>query len=160
MMLQTEDGSAVAIRENRILETRDAKGRLLFEYDVVTGSAVVHLAGALRVRAGEVDIEARRGVRIASGESEVTLSPVGIEGTAPRVSAKAQDARFAWGSVEHLVGRLRVWARSVYERVEGLFHTRAERVRVEADDHLVQAGSATVVAQDDVRIDGKSINLG
>jgi len=60
-----------------------------------------------------------------------------------------------------VVGRLVEFADNVYRRVEGLYHVRASRVRMEAErSMLLQGESADLEAQGDVRIQGDSVNLG
>jgi len=44
--LTAENGSSVALRaaeSGEVLETRDQNGRLVFEFDTVTGKGVLHL---------------------------------------------------------------------------------------------------------------------
>lgn len=147
--LRSEDGSSVAIRpgpEGEILETRDRRGRLLFEYDPATGRAVVHCAGDLRLHSeGVVEIRGDRAVRIET----------------PSFEARADEARLSWGKLEEVVGRLFRFARNAYLRVESLLHTRAGRIRTEAESsYLQQAETVIVQAREDVRVQGRSINLG
>ncbi len=138
-----KDGSTVAIR-GEVLETRDSAGRLVFEYDPATGRATFH----------STDIEiACRTMRIRGEES--------IEISAPRLSASAQEARATWGKLEHVVGRMVLWARDAYQRVEGLFHSRAGRIRTESRGaYLLQSESARIHAKEEVRIQGETVNLG
>ena len=147
--LRSEDGSRVSIRsgpEGEILETRDRRGRLVFEYDPSSGRAVVHCAGDLRLHSqGTVEIEGERGIRIETPSFEV----------------RADEARLTWGKLEEVVGRLFRFARDAYVRVESLLHTRAGRIRTEAErSHLLQAENVNVQAREDVRVQGRSINLG
>lgn len=130
--LKTDDGS-VAVREDGILETRDRRGRLLFEYDPATGTAAVYAAGDLRIRSGgTVEIDAERGVKI----------------TTP-------------GTFETHVGRRFEFATDAYCRVEKVISVTAGRVRTQCEGAwLVQADTARVQAEGDVKLQGETIHLG
>lgn len=129
--LKASDGSSVAIREDDVLETRDSRGRLLFEYDPATGRAVVHVAGELELAAGR------------------------------KITLRSPEIHLIAGKFEQTVGRLFLWAQSAYERIEGLWHARAGRVRTEAESsYLLQTKRANLVSKGDLRLQGESINLG
>ncbi len=77
------------------------------------------------------------------------------------IRARAEDVEVRWGRVQRVLGRVIEWATDVYQRVEGLWHARADRVRLEAERGLLmQAETADVTARGDVRVQGDSINLG
>jgi len=82
--LRAEDGSAVSIRpapEGEILETRDSRGRLLFEYEPATGRGIVHCAGDLRFQSeGTVEFAAKRGIRIETPKLSAQVSETVYEG--------------------------------------------------------------------------------
>ena len=184
--IRARDGSRVALRREAagdVLETRDRAGRLVFEFHPATGRAVVHVPGALEVRAGDsirfhgasIDIEADAELRLRSGTSAVTLAPgsaalqaerLGLEAeavrlTAARVSATVGEARVRADLLDHAVGRALLWAREVVQRVDGLLSLHAGRVRARADgDYTVQARAANLTAREDFRVQGETIHLG
>lgn len=170
--------------ETEILELRDSDGRPILEYDRREGKAIVYLPQArLQVRSsdGTVEISSDRPIRISTPETLELDAARGVRVTGPldlrcpkvearvgelnwqgeRITARAGDVRVTWGRLEQVVGRFLAFAKTVYERVEGLLHTRAGRVRAESKGaYLVQADHAAIAAQDDVKIQGKTINLG
>lgn len=110
----------------------DTQGRLIVEYDPETGRLVLH---------------AREGLEIVAGKTLKLRSDTAIELDAPRVVTRA-------GVVETIVDRLHHW-------VSSLFHVRAGRIRAEAEkSYVVEAGQARLRAEGDVRIDGRTVNLG
>ncbi|GEM_PF-6197161 len=165
--LRSRDGSSVAIRED-VLETRDSRGRLVFQYDPRTGRGVVHFPGgveissskSLRLSSAEmVEIAAGRGIVIDSRCVRARVGEADFEGG--RVAARAGEAKFVWGKLDQSVGRLVQTVRNLYQRIEALWHVRAGRVRTESQgSYLLQAEDARVQAKGDVRIQGESINLG
>ena len=181
--LTAADGSSVVLRpasQGDILETRDPRGRILFEYDSSSGRAVVHFPGSefeiqssdgrvelvcktgLTIRSGgTVRIESEREVRMVSGASGFAVDPERVSLEAPAADARVGEARVACGKLEQSFGRVIGWAKVVYQRIEDLMHVRAGRIRTEADKgHLVQAERARVQADGDVHIQGRTINLG
>jgi len=187
MELHSEDGSLVRIcpsPEGEALETRDSLGRLLFEYHPATGRGILHFSGtgldiqsAGRVRIHSdttIDLEAKHGVRLAGPDAHLELNR-GIEITSPAVHAEIEDLRYSghslvaqaseartsFGKLEQVVGRFFQFARHWYQRAEALLHTRAGRIRAEASEsYLLQTEQVSVQATQDVRIQGKTINLG
>ena len=148
--LRTSDGSTVGVR-GEILETRDSAGRLVFEYDSATGRATLH--------APDIEIDCRS-LRIR-GQERVDISAPELNVGADRITASAREVRTTWGKLEQVVGRLIVWAKESYQRVDGLLHSRAGRIRTESRGaYLLQANSARVHAKEEVRIQGETINLG
>lgn len=170
--------------KTEILELRDSDGRLILEYDTREGKAIVYLPQAqLQVRSVEgkvefaseqgmkfttremLELEAERGVRVSGPldlrcpKAEARVGELNWQGE--RITARAGDVRVAWGRLEQVVGRLLTFAKSVYERVEGLLHSRAGRVRAESKGaYLIQGNHAEIAAEDDVKIQGKTIHLG
>jgi hypothetical protein len=194
--IETGNGCAAALRprpSGGLIEVRDAAGRLVFEYDSVTGHGTLHLPGTdlrlalaggavelstasnLRLRSeGAVEIAGRR-VRLAADGNKLELAPERVELRANalraqvhrtsfqgrRIRVRAQDLYLTLGRVQRVLGRVVEWATAIYPRVEGLWHTRADRVRTEAERGiLLQGETADVVARGDVRVQGDSINLG
>lgn len=176
--LRATDGSRVAIRKGEILETRDSRGRLLFEYDSATGHGVLYFPGmALRIGAqdGKVEVASTRGLRLRSAEELEIVGERGVRIESPellarvgatkfegdRIEATATEARFSYGKLEQVVGRFFQFARDMYQRVESLLHIRAGRVRTEAgSSYHVQAERVRVQAKEDVQVQGNEINLG
>ncbi len=182
--LQAKDGSSAALKGEEILELRDPAGRLIVEYDTRQGKAILYLPQAqLQVRSvgGKVEfasdqamkfttretleLEAERGV-LVNGPLDLRCPRVeahvdDLDWRGDRITARAGEVQVAWGRLEQVAGRVLTFAKSVYERVEGLLHSRAGRVRSESKGaYLVQADHAEIAAQDDVKIHGKTINLG
>ncbi len=165
--LSAADGSRVVIRpeEGReILETRDARGRLVFEYDSSTGRGVLYFPGmALSVRSenGSVELSSSRGLRLRSAEDLELIGGRGVRIDTPQLEATATEARFSFGRLEQTVGRFFQFARDFYQRIESLLHTRAGRIRTEAGrSYHVQAGHARIQAKEEVELRGRQINLG
>jgi hypothetical protein len=177
------DGSSVRLRTGavgEILETKDARGRVLFEYDAGTGRAVVRFPGTgleiqavdgrvelvcengLTIRSGgKVEIASPSGVTLASEQSTLSLDPERIAAGAVAADVRVGDAKLACGKLEQSLGRVISWSKAVYQRVEELLHVRAGRMRTEAEgQHLVQADRARIHAEGDVHVQGRSINLG
>ncbi|HZE96191.1 MAG TPA: DUF3540 domain-containing protein [Planctomycetota bacterium] len=181
--LSSTGGARVGIRPTpagEILETRDSRGQLVFEFNAASGRAVLHFGGSgLRLQAvdgrveivsestiairseGGIELEGARGVRLACGPHAATVTPEGIDVDAAAARVRVDDARVSCGKLEQKVDRVLLWAKDVYHRIEGLLHTRAGRVRTEAErDHLVQAERARLQAEGDVHVQGRTVNLG
>jgi hypothetical protein len=113
------------------IQTRDRFGRVIFEYDPETGRMTLSAPGAVTIRS----------------EERIDLE-------APEIGMRARK-------LEHVVGRVVTFAKNLYLRIASLFHSRAGRVRSEAEgSYLVEAGHARVRAVEDVKIVGESIELG
>jgi len=185
--LRARDGSALAIQENELgelLSVSDPAGRILFEYDTSTGRGTVHIEGlAIRSSARRVELACDRELAISSpeivalraGKSALNLSPRKAELSSPRlesrigemdyrgerVAAKVEEAEVTASRMEIVAGRVLRWARTLYERVEGLFHSRAGRVRQESEEaYLIRAERARIDCQEEVKVQGKTIHLG
>jgi hypothetical protein len=109
----------------------------------------------IRIRSGgRVEIRGDQGVTMSTGETHLALDPRSVR-------ARAEEATFTWGKLHQVVGRLFDWAGSVYRRVDGVLHTRAGRVRTQAQKgYLLQAREARIHARKDVRVQGRQIHLG
>lgn len=139
--------------------------------DVIEDRVVLHLPGAdleVRVVDGKIEVSCEKGFVLRCGPSRVAVTPTGLEALlgetryeGEKLVASAKEARVSFGRLEQAVGRLITFAKEMYQRVEGLWHSRAGRIMSEADRawHL-RAGRARVDAEGDVRILGKTINLG
>ena len=130
----------------------------------------------LRVHSlGGIELDADEGVKLAAGNNALNVNPKSIELHATTLNAnisktlyegdsiyaKAKNVKMVWGKVERIAKRSFDYACHAYIRVESLLHTRANRVRIEAvDSHFIQAESVRVHAKEDVKVLGKSINLG
>lgn len=122
----------------------------------------------------KVRIHGRRGVSIEGDRSALDLgrrasfrapaldSKIGeVRHEGERVEAKATEAVFSWGRLKQVVDRCLQFARESYLRIESVFDTRAGRIRTEAEQaYDVRADQARLIARGDVRIDGKTINMG
>jgi proline racemase len=113
----------------------------------------------LRDRRGAVVVvfDAEKGTaEISAPSGDLVLSaPSG------RIALRASEVLCEAGKIEVRAERLVERVRDVYLEVEGLVHTRADRVRTLARDVFqVFAKRASVVAEDDASIDGKRVLLG
>jgi hypothetical protein len=166
--LGSKDGSAVAIRpgtEGEILETGDRRGRLVFEYEPGAGRAVLHLGPGVRLeaRGGRAELVCERGLSIRSGGALELEGAAGVRVNSPGgpLEVRAGEAKVSVGKLDAAIGRVVGWAKEVYQRVEGLWHLRSGRTRVQASgDFLVQSDRARVQASGDVHLQGRTVNLG
>jgi hypothetical protein len=177
------DGSSVGLRPGavgEVLETKDARGRVLFEYDPASNRAVVRFPGTgleiqavdgrvelvcengLTIRSGgTVEIASERGVKLASEKSTLSVEPERVSTESAAAEVRVGEAKVACGKLEQTIGRVISWVKASYQRVEELLHVRAGRIRTEtAGQHLVQADQARIQAEGDVHLQGRSINLG
>lgn len=151
-----------------IVEVRDPQGRLILEY--AAGRAVLYLGGAaLTVAAddGAIEISSDREIRIRSAKGLALEAPeldARIERTrfeGGTIQARAGVVEVAWGRIEQTANRVILWSKSLYQRIESLFHTRAGRVRTDtAGAFQVQAGEARMRADGDVHVNGRTVHLG
>ncbi len=120
--LVSTGGASVTLREGEgesRIEVRDASARLVFDFDLATGRAVVHVPGDLALSAGgDIDIAAAGAVRCRGAEVELTASASGqqskvkLEGGALRLSSRiltalADRADLALGDARLASERLR-----------------------------------------------------
>jgi len=184
--IKSSDGSRLALRTDEggeVLETRDPRGRLIFEYHPATGRAVVHVPGALDVQAEggirfkgrTIALEADREVEVSSADSRLRVNPDSmtlesgsvalgakeITVTGGRARADIREVHLRAEKMEQAVGRVILAARELIERVEGAIHTRAGRFKLQSRrDVTIQAKTANLVAKDDFRVQGETIHLG
>ena len=184
--LKTSDGSRAVLRKGSgddVLETRDRRGRLVFEFHPATGRAILHVpssleieaAGAVCIRGRSVSIEAKEaamlstpdaGLRLNRDSASLKASSIRTESDdavfcAALLQAEGKEIRFTGGRLELAFNRVVVAARDVVQRIENLLHTRAGRVRmVSRMDATIQARTANLVAKSDFRVQGETIHLG
>lgn len=183
--IRSSDGSRAVLRRDsgaEVLETRDARGRLVFEFHPATGRAVVHIPGSLEVqsegeirfRGRSIALEAERNVAITSEGAAIRLDhALAIEAGQTRidsgeialhaglVQAETREVRFQAERLEQTIGRALLTARELLQRVHGLVHTRAGRVRTQTRaDFTLQAKTANLVAGGEFRVQGETIHLG
>lgn len=143
-------------------EARSARLALAFSYDPQVGDEVLvignehghYVIGVLRGRGtsrltfpSDVELRATEGVvRVVGGK--------GIELEAPEVATRA-------GRVQVFADSLRQRLGSLYQAVSHTLSVRAGSTHtVVADTSYTQAKRATLLTQNEVNINGKSINLG
>lgn len=116
-----------------------------------SGASLSVDGGDVRVRGTRVDVASlRASVHVQEGRS-VADRLIGRYG---EVDVRARIWRLAADRVVHRLRRL-------YERVEGLAERTAGRIRMLVDSSWqVRAGRISQRARDDVRIDGRKIDLG
>lgn len=130
--IETPSGAS-AEAQGDVLVLRDRRGAVVVVFDAEKGTA-----------------------EICAPSGDLVLAAPGgkIELRAPEVVCDA-------GKIELRAERLIERVRDVYLEVEGLAHTRAERVRTIARDVFqVFSKRAAVVAEEDASIDGKRVLLG
>ncbi|MBZ0120571.1 MAG: DUF3540 domain-containing protein [Sandaracinaceae bacterium] len=169
------------------VKVHDKRGRLIFEYDAESDRAVLHAVNGdlhIAVPEGELSIETRDGVRIASEHTVSVKATRSIEleveaGAAPksrveltpgRVSLVGGALELAAERAEVLAGKLGVSARDVETHVDrvrnvlNVVETRATRIVERAVDvyreteglSQTRAGRLRLVAQKAVQIVGEN----
>lgn len=144
-----------------------------------TGDIVLDAAGAVRVNGrervelcgGEKDGASRLSldktcskleseiVDVTARKARAGLGDVRLAATT--LMSRVEDARLLYGRVETVAERVVERARTALRRVEELSELAAGRIRNVASGAMVlEAGHASLEAKDEVRIDGKHINLG
>lgn len=142
------------------------------------GDVEIAAAGAVRCRGREVEISTGDGpgaarlelgasavrltsrlLRMVAGKADLALGDVGYEGE--RLAAKLGEATVVASRLETAADRVFERARNVFRSVEDLHQLTAGRVRdVVRGGWQIRAGHAALDAEQDVKIDGKSIHLG
>jgi hypothetical protein len=98
-------------------------------------------------------------LRLAADRAELVFGETQIESRTVR--SQVNDAKLVMGRLETITDRLFEQARSVYRTVEDLHQLKTGRARTLVRDGFeLRAGHATIEADDDVKVDGKSIHLG
>jgi hypothetical protein len=169
--LETRAGAVVSIVEREgeeRIEVRDAREKLLIEIDPATGRATVTVPGDLCFAApnGDIDLTAGGAVRLRGKklELEAVEGRVGIRDLhvgGVTLQARLDQAKLEVGRLETVADRVFERARSVFRQAEDLYQLKAGRLReLVKGGYAVRAGHASLVADDEVKIDGKQINLG
>jgi hypothetical protein len=129
----TTPSGASAEAQGERLVVRDARGSIVVIYDAERGTA-----------------------EIVAPEGDLLLSaPRG------RISLKAGEVLCEAGRIELRADRIFERARDVYREVEGVIHTRADRVRTLATGaYQLFAKRVNVLAEEDAAVDGKRVLLG
>ncbi|NUP07442.1 MAG: DUF3540 domain-containing protein [Polyangiaceae bacterium] len=164
----TSSGASAAVLDESI-EVRDAAGRLIFEYDAATGKgALVVPNGDLTLKAPHGNIDLVAGKSISLGTKQLTMTAERADVTfadmsyrAVRLDAAVEQAHVVLDRIEQVASNVLLRAREVVRHVEGLDHTTAGRVRaLIRGAYSLKAERASVLAEDDVKIDGNRVNLG
>lgn len=170
------------------IEVRDAKARLVLEIDPVTGKTTVVAPGDLALRAGgDLELEAKGAVRVKAGDiveleagDGAAKTSFSVGGAIAKLSARvlavsAEETRYVgeilrakiddtWlelSRVESAAERVIERAKNVFREVEDLCQTKAGRSRTVIEGGaFFRAHHASIEAEDEMRIDGSSINLG
>ncbi|MEJ2041432.1 MAG: DUF3540 domain-containing protein, partial [Desulfosarcinaceae bacterium] len=133
----------------------------------LSGAAGVHLSADSQGRLPDQELRLDgEGVRLGVGRMDVTagMGRISMARTVYRgqqVDSRVDRARMVYGRLEMVVERLLQRSGTVIRQIRRLLQTRAGRIRTLVDGaHHVQSGRTTLIAETDVRIDGKKINLG
>ena len=131
--------------------------------------------GVQLITKGAIELRADQGLRMVSGDTSLELTPDGARWSAENLALASENVNFTGRTVKATLARLSLTAsrvecfadrifqhaRQSYQRIEMLWHTRAGRIRTEsAGAHLMQARDVRVVAEEETRIQARSINLG
>lgn len=122
--------------------------------------------GQLRIQAEQLDLHARHKVSVVG--PQVELQGVHAQVHFQHMDASASHVQARWGVVNALaqsmtttVGRLVQKARDSFRWTENLEDTRAGRVRMQVTERFhLKSKHTTMLAQEQVKIDGKKIDLG
>lgn len=179
-ILTTQDGASARVERQGGVETlavRDRAGRLLFEYDAASGRGSLSVpVGDLRLCAprGAIELYAAEGIR-ASTDGEVAISGETLKVEAKESELHLGDARafastlhaavdraeLGFGEVVRKAERVIEHAENLYQRIGDLYEVKAGRLRgLVAGSLWLKGEDVTVLAKNDVRIDGEHINLG
>lgn len=113
-----------------------------------SGTTTLRVPGDLKLEAphGQVSITAGKSVKLRSGQA--------LELAAPRATFRFRRLNVLVTTLVERVNNLFTWA-------TGLVQCKSRRLRQVAEEGwLVRAGRAHVKTQDNIHIDGKTINLG
>jgi hypothetical protein len=126
-------GGASAEADGERLVVRDARGSIVVVYDAERGTAEI----------------------VAPGGDLLLSAPHG------KIALRAAEVECEAGRIELRADRILERARDVYREVEGLLHTRAERIRTLATGAVHLFGKrVNVLAEEDAAVDGKRVLLG
>lgn len=157
LALRAERGAVSLFGSHGVRIESDAEVSLRSRHVVsVTHSA--DDAASVRVDGRGVTVEGPT-VRVLTKRAEAVLDEV--KSTVRAVDTKVERMRQQVGVLETSAGRIVERAKSVFRDVEGLAQSRVGRLRVLARDAIQFSGRrTTVVAQEEVKLDGKKILLG
>ncbi len=160
----TDSGEAVLHLPEATLRIRSVEGKieLTSNRDIsLQSTQTIEIKGkrGLRLEGEGSRLQLQKKSEITAPSLKAGISKLSFEGE--ELSGKAKEATFSWGRVHQTVTRFVQFAKSAYTRVETVLHTRAGRVRTEAEGSLqLHAEEARVLAKRDVHVNGRSINLG
>jgi hypothetical protein len=98
-------------------------------------------------------------LRLLGQHAEVAIDETSYRGQ--RLAASLEEAKLVVTRLETVANRLLERAKSVFRTVEDLHQLRAGRMRTIAEQsYYLRGGHASLEADDDMKIDGKSIQLG
>jgi len=142
------------------------------------GDVDIAAAGTVRCRGEKVELVAGEGAsatRVSLGDAALLLSSTVLRAVAERadlaladtklasrrVIADVGDATVVAGRLETTAQRIFERARSVFRKVDDLHQLVAGRARTVArEGYQLQSGHVSITADADVKIDGKTIDLG
>lgn len=153
---------------------RQPKGSLSLE--APEGDIELRAGGSVRCRGERVELEAGgRGAALVLAEDCAKLTAKGLTFAAERASAvigevrhvgarfeaTLQESKLAAKRIERVAESLFERARNAFRTTEELEQLEAGRVRTVVEGaHVVRAGHAHLLADEEVTIDGSRINLG
>jgi hypothetical protein len=140
-----EPGGRIAIQGNVTLESEDGTLRLQGRHVELSGTESALL------EAPQVDFKGVRGRVVFHGFSML----------ADRLEARMRILSTVAETMDILAERMMQRLRDCFRRVERMDETRAGLVNVRADEMLnIRAGDASIIAENDVKVDGATIRLG
>ena len=166
--LVTPSGASAFVRDE-LIEVRDPKGRILFEYDAVTGKGSLTMpTGNLSLQAPEGDVEIVAGRKVTLKAPDVSLTSerakmlVGeAELRGIRVTAAVEQVFVVAERLEQVASSVFQRAKRVMRHVEDLEQLTAGRVRTIVEGaYSVKSERASIQAKDEVKIDGERVHLG
>jgi hypothetical protein len=115
--------------------------------------------GATLVLGREVGRLTAKGLTLAAERADVLFGEARYVGA--RLDATLHETKLAAKRIERVAERLFERARTVFRKTEELDQLEAGRTRTIVEEgHLVRAGHASLVAKEEVTIDGERIHLG
>lgn len=160
----TDSGVAVLHLPEAVIRIQSVDGRveLTSNRDIRLHSArTVEIAGdrGIRLEGEGASLLLKKKSELKVPSLQVDVSRLAYEGE--RISGHAREAVFTWGRLRQNVDRFLQFAKTAYVRVESVLHTRAGRIRTETEGtYHLRADEVKVLAKRDVRLDGRTINLG
>ena len=124
------------------------------------------IRGRAHLRAEELTLSGDRTVSMEAPEVDLkgawgVVHFLGIDLAAMKLKSRIENADLTAGRINLVLDRLSQRIRNCFRRVEGLDQTRAGRIsRIVKDRFSVKAGRASVLAKEEVIVDGEKIHLG